>query len=1254
MSVYPRVTYQTSGRTFDRLFKEASLEETKNVVRKKLNLSPGAEIELSQLRDGKRIDLEDEDDFEAFRALARSSLHATVEVTVPDTQDAPNPTGEEPRKRKQPPPPSPSKANKTLAAPRGTATHAIGSSTDAVDGSRPRKKQKTAATSDDTDPPPSHEAVILAVDTPAPIPAKVRLQKSREQQAAPPVEVPAKVQVPPKTVPAVAGAAPQDVDEDAPTVAPQKRRRKKNADADPQANESPPGTAEHVSADGVATPNPQKKLKRKKNQATISEITTEGQRRKPVKPTAIASPPTTVHHPDPKLRRTAERDSGPLGNGGSPAAGGTDVVGATEAAAPDFVKSRKGKKSKKPAQSTSPGEGGDDDINKTIAAFLNRRSQVDLQRPSNSVDPGGPVPSTDSNDPGSTSTSKRKRKHDESKTGTTSVPREREDQSHPIAQIALTGEANPIPPTTNAVDMAGRAKRGKSKPSTSLIPQGAVEPTSPSAAAVSDGEPIVDAPESASGRYFTSVQLLESESEFRLGFTEQDLCPVCFANPTHPLADCPVVQEGPSSIDKCIAEMEVNPGLEVGPDVIFELRTLAAKARSTPPDMRNASPVVHNTRMPVTVSAVAAASAGGSSAGMKLTVPKGLAISEVAVEGRGEGSSDESSSDDEDEENAAGPSAKATASVPSLPVPTHVIEDQLAAIIRGPEQRGPRKSILDEIPSSSDSESESDPEDLMLDEEEDLSQQPSRKMKGLSKVRLPSAEPEPASEDEDERISPPVLMDAPQVLQHHEESPAVSEVVDGALPRHTPEPSSPIPDQRPVGNVQDKIDPGSAAASTSNVPEKPTSAKAHRQATPESDATAINPEPTTPPVVDQGEQLTGRVLVPASSPIMNRTLKLGKEDQENDEDDDIEPADDEQALDHSDADPIEPEPTLPAPVQPGSLSGSPVISSEPRGRTLPARHAVTGTPSTPEQPVAPARRSGRLASRQSLADATEATPVPAKKVVRKSSLAVEGSMPSEKVDSGTKAKPAQERNPKKAVSKPSSKSTRHSTMRLAGSKDEASLVPVREEDLSQTTAPSQVEWTVLPASEPTHLDTSSGVDELRASSLDAINPSQGDNELPPSSEDEAITPKPGRKRAPPASQGNARNTQPLFFPGSSQAPRYHAPASPSATESESENETPLLAKRTPARPTPAVPFRRLSHIASQDVLFSNSKVVKHVYKNEPKRKVKSMLADTDKDEDDEDTSSDPSDDSAPKSHIPEDRRAGAKTRKKGKGLSSLG
>ena len=73
---YPRITYDAPTRTFERLFKgrqliyiqtqsptryipEHSLDGMKDVVRKKLGLATSAPILLSQVRDGKSIDLED-------------------------------------------------------------------------------------------------------------------------------------------------------------------------------------------------------------------------------------------------------------------------------------------------------------------------------------------------------------------------------------------------------------------------------------------------------------------------------------------------------------------------------------------------------------------------------------------------------------------------------------------------------------------------------------------------------------------------------------------------------------------------------------------------------------------------------------------------------------------------------------------------------------------------------------------------------------------------------------------------------------------------------------------------------------------------------------------------------------------------------------------------------------------------------------------------------------------------------------------
>ncbi|KZT19070.1 hypothetical protein NEOLEDRAFT_76341 [Neolentinus lepideus HHB14362 ss-1] len=80
-----RITYHApEGRIFERLFKEESLEETKGTVRGKLGLPEHTPIHLTQLREGKVIELEDDDDFESFQILAKCVPSVEVRVTVGD------------------------------------------------------------------------------------------------------------------------------------------------------------------------------------------------------------------------------------------------------------------------------------------------------------------------------------------------------------------------------------------------------------------------------------------------------------------------------------------------------------------------------------------------------------------------------------------------------------------------------------------------------------------------------------------------------------------------------------------------------------------------------------------------------------------------------------------------------------------------------------------------------------------------------------------------------------------------------------------------------------------------------------------------------------------------------------------------------------------------------------------------------------------------------------------------------------------
>ena len=242
-----------------------------------------------------------------------------------------------------------------------------------------------------------------------------------------------------------------------------------------------------------------------------------------------------------------------------------------------------------------------------------------------------------------------------------------------------------------------------------------------------------------------------SQSGSKLGSATLTSCPACLGTVVHPLAACPVVQGGPDSIESRIARVETSPGLAPSPEVIISLRRSAEEARSIPPDSRNDS----SDTEPSQVSDPSVAVYEGPSTGAKPKIPKGHEISEVRVEARGEGSSSESST--EGENDGDNPAQQRTP-VNASPVHLH-LEDQLVPLLYSSAKRGLRRSVLDDIPSSSETESESSSEGLVLDEEEDLSLQPSHKERRKLLITRPSSiEPESTSEDEED-FSVPVYMD---------------------------------------------------------------------------------------------------------------------------------------------------------------------------------------------------------------------------------------------------------------------------------------------------------------------------------------------------------------------------------------------------------------------------------------------------------------------------------------------------------------
>ncbi|KAH9040784.1 hypothetical protein EDB85DRAFT_74803 [Lactarius pseudohatsudake] len=248
-----------------------------------------------------------------------------------------------------------------------------------------------------------------------------------------------------------------------------------------------------------------------------------------------------------------------------------------------------------------------------------------------------------------------------------------------------------------------------------------------------------------------------------------------------------------------------------------------------------------------------------------------------------------------------------------------------------------------------------------------------------------------------------------------------------------------------------------------------------RTTSPESDATVINTDPAKPLTPASTEQLSGRVLVPASSPFVTKALvNAGEKVQTQDEIDDVEPAD--ESIDgDEESDPIEPEPNEPSVDLP-----APRLSTDPVPRHLrrPASRATLDPSSELEQP---SRRSGRLANRRTSLATSEATPVLARRPDRKASLSLKKSAAKENLErthnAGMVEETTQEISTRKQDSK-GRKFARQATQRSTN--PDETLV---QDHGSAQASNSQVEWTTLAPPSETQADGSSPIDELRQVAL---------------------------------------------------------------------------------------------------------------------------------------------------------------------------
>ena len=195
-------------------------------------------------------------------------------------------------------------------------------------------------------------------------------------------------------------------------------------------------------------------------------------------------------------------------------------------------------------------------------------------------------------------------------------------------------------------------------------------------------------------------------------------CPICLEGPFHLRYECPTVAAGPEVLEKRIKELREGAGR--GEGAAMQWQNLPGELDIILKQMKARIGVSRSAAMPESIR---------SSTTTKLIIPSGSTVSEVTVENKDEGSSNEGSDDDDDDEEngddgddeEAQPSRRAKSSSPYKIPPAFSGQADLEnldieALIRGPASQS--KSVLDDIPSRSDSEDEDDEDDAEEVEEE--------------------------------------------------------------------------------------------------------------------------------------------------------------------------------------------------------------------------------------------------------------------------------------------------------------------------------------------------------------------------------------------------------------------------------------------------------------------------------------------------------------------------------------------------------
>ncbi|KAF9049867.1 hypothetical protein BJ165DRAFT_957972 [Panaeolus papilionaceus] len=368
-----RVTYDAETRTFDRLFKEHSLEEMRAVIRKKMSLPDTVKLRLYQMRDGKSIDLEDDDDFEAFAASSRISSTATVRVvfgdkTVPPGISTDNDAQATPKVKK-----NKKHADRTHTDPAASSTTSEDGQT-SVDALRPAKKRRVSFAEALSSPPLSSTQEISK---------KRRLSMSDlgESPSSSTVTNPA------PALPSGASQEETDVTDDR-----KRKRKKKKKQPSPDAentqkisNEARSASQPELSSQTTAStvdrqPNDQPSKKSKKRLRAVEDDSERGESTTTPAPAHLVSAPTSDQEPEqpPPKKKSKQKNSIENGLHYAIESSNIEVAGATPSPATDGTvlvdtsehpkKKEKKKKQKTQSESLQEPSGKSDDMSKSIAS----------------------------------------------------------------------------------------------------------------------------------------------------------------------------------------------------------------------------------------------------------------------------------------------------------------------------------------------------------------------------------------------------------------------------------------------------------------------------------------------------------------------------------------------------------------------------------------------------------------------------------------------------------------------------------------------------------------------------------------------------------------------------------------------------------------------------------------------------------------------------------------------------------------------